>query len=929
VQPPPARAPSSHEDTRSAIPSDRRAIVFPSPSERLAATGERFTPGTPGEIEHEHYHRYLFALELCAGRDVLDVASGEGYGSALLATRARTVIGVELDPAVVAHAASSYAAPGLTFRVGDCAALPVETASVDVVVSFETLEHITEQARFLAEIERVLRPDGLLVLSSPVRGVYSPEKPNPFHQRELTREELEELIGSRFRHSAWLGQTPVVGSALLADAPPPGLTPGQLYWRRGEGGGFDPIDGIGPSPYLLVVASDGPLPALRTGLLQDRPYMARLLADVRDARDEARARGAELEQARRELAEVRVALQAEVEKRHAERQARHRELEAHRAALSARDTELRRLRETLGAARRLRGLRRLWDSLRRRLVVRRIAASGLFDAGYYRRTSPPAGDGPDPIRHYVKYGAAYGRNPHPMFDTSFYLREHPDVARRGVNPLLHFIASGAARGLRPHPLHTAGEYLAAARTALLPAPAAAGQPPRRAPRDAPESTAQWRFEPRPIVVGTPAAPVPAAPPAAATLVVSHVLPYPPRAGNEYRIHRLVRWLRSEGHEVHLVVCPLPGELLDPALVARAAQEYANLVVCERDGVVRYRCDRPEARAAIVALAGHRPATFPDAARGSRDGERIARIEETFCPDPLLDVLVRLSDAIEPGVIVSSYVFMSRSLGLLRREALKVIDTHDVFSTKGRKVVQFGVADDLALSPDEERAMLRRADLLVAIQPDEERELRELAPDRRVVTAGVDFELAGSSAEATDPVVLCVASSNAMNVRGMRDFISLAWPLVRQEVPGARLHVVGPVCDAVDPGVEGVELLGRVDKLDDAYARARVVINPALAGTGLKIKTLEALSHLRPIVVWPSGVDGLGPEARRLCHVSRDWYDFGRQVVRLLSTAASEEVEKHRDELARVLSADSVYAALRAALEERPAATARARRGIGR
>ena len=440
---------------------------------------------------------------------------------------------------------------------------------------------------------------------------------------------------------------------------------------------------------------------------------------------------------------------------------------------------------------------------------------------------------------------------------------------------------------------------------------------------------QWRFEPRPIVLGTPAAPVhDAAPPAATTLVVSHVLPYPPRAGNEYRIHRLVRWLRSAGHEVHLVVCPLPGELLDPALVAGAAQEYANLVVCERDGVLRYRCERPEARAAIVALAGDRPATFP-AARDPRIGERIARIEETFCPDPLLDVLVRLSDAIEPDVIVSSYVFMSRSLALLRRDALKVIDTHDVFSSKGRKVVQFGVADDLALSPDEERAMLRRADLVIAIQPDEERELRDLAPDRRVVTAGVDFELAGSSATATNPVVLCVASSNAMNVRGMRDFISLAWPLVRQEVPGARLQVVGPVCDAVAPGIEGVELLGRVDRLDDAYARARVVINPALAGTGLKIKTLEALSHLRPIVVWPSGVDGLGPEARRLCHVSRDWFDFGRQVVRLLSTAASEEVEQHRDELARMLSADSVYGALRAALEERPAATARARRGIGR
>ena len=170
-------------------PSDRSRVRIPAPVEPLEFTGERFTPGTPGEIEHEHHHRYLFALQLCEGRDVLDVASGEGYGSAILATVARSVVGVELVPEIVEHARRSYARENLSYRVGSAVKLPLDAASVDVVVSFETLEHFAEHEEFMAEVKRVLRPVGALVMSSPVRGVYSPGNPNAYHVRELTRAE--------------------------------------------------------------------------------------------------------------------------------------------------------------------------------------------------------------------------------------------------------------------------------------------------------------------------------------------------------------------------------------------------------------------------------------------------------------------------------------------------------------------------------------------------------------------------------------------------------------------------------------------------------------------------------------------------------------------------------------------------------------------
>jgi ubiquinone/menaquinone biosynthesis C-methylase UbiE len=248
-------------------------------------TGERCVPWTDDhQVVYEHLHRYLFAtavLEAAGGpRTALDLASGEGYGAATLARAGHRVTGVEIAPDAVAHARATYTdLPSLTFTEGSMLELDgFADSSVGAITCFEALEHVVEHDQLLAGISRVLADDGILFISSPDIDVYTHEQgqQNPFHVRELTRAELDDLLGKHFTHVRTWGQTVAAGSVMVdlaADGQPVVDGTGIVQAIRPD----DPVaptswaqTDVPRATYLVAVASRSPLPSVPAlGVLLD------------------------------------------------------------------------------------------------------------------------------------------------------------------------------------------------------------------------------------------------------------------------------------------------------------------------------------------------------------------------------------------------------------------------------------------------------------------------------------------------------------------------------------------------------------------------------------------------------------------------------------------------------------------------------------
>jgi ubiquinone/menaquinone biosynthesis C-methylase UbiE len=237
-------------------------------------TGERLETFVFNEATVEHLHRYAIAAEYVKGKVVLDIACGEGYGSSLLSKSASAVMGIDIDVKTVNDASKKYLANNLKFTHGRVEEIPAADNAFDVVVSFETLEHSSEHEKIFSELKRVLKPGGVLIISTPEKKYYTdiPGFQNSFHLKEVYEHEFVKLLRNHFSHHYCFYQSSGLSSVVISE----GKNRMTIYEGNYEtvkaSGRMDPL-------YLIAIASENEIDKPSSSIFLGRSIFQAALSD--------------------------------------------------------------------------------------------------------------------------------------------------------------------------------------------------------------------------------------------------------------------------------------------------------------------------------------------------------------------------------------------------------------------------------------------------------------------------------------------------------------------------------------------------------------------------------------------------------------------------------------------------------------------------
>jgi glycosyltransferase involved in cell wall biosynthesis len=378
------------------------------------------------------------------------------------------------------------------------------------------------------------------------------------------------------------------------------------------------------------------------------------------------------------------------------------------------------------------------------------------------------------------------------------------------------------------------------------------------------------------------------------LVLSPVPTHPPRAGSWIRVRNLLRHIKEQGLEIHFVFCSQEWRFSG---VVNAAPDIGAMKDCwdafyrvynPRDHVL-FTIDRFFAQlGGIMRKAFPRSAPFLD--RHNRKIQRHTRIANKGLPradhyyhDGIDRLIMKLLDEHRYDYVLCEYIYFTRCFRLFDGRSLKIVDTLDNLSRRRRLGTETGLQEEAyGFDEKDEHEALSRADVVIAIQETERGDFSGLLGGGVTVrTVGhiVDLhEPCSPRAEGTD--MLFVGTRWIANIKSINHFIQTTLPLVRSRLPTARLVIAGNVSGEL-VNAEGVVTLGEVDDLAEVYSMADVVVSPMLFGTGLKIKSIEALGRSKPVVMSSHAAVGLGEGAGQAFLVADSPEETAGALVRVL------------------------------------------------
>ena len=368
------------------------------------------------------------------------------------------------------------------------------------------------------------------------------------------------------------------------------------------------------------------------------------------------------------------------------------------------------------------------------------------------------------------------------------------------------------------------------------------------------------------------------------VLVTSIPAFPTTAGNRSRIRELARAVMEMGHDLTFVQLPESVDTGDAAAheAAYGKDRYILLGNGGTLGHVYYRARKKigrQLRKALIHL-GVEAAYYHG-------------LDEDY-HFPWARQLARIGQ--NADVVIVEYVFNSEVLHSFPKNVRRIIDTHDSFGERHRAYSAQGMRTGYwgSLTAADENRGFRRADTLLAIQPEEARGFREQLAKDGGHSANPDVGIVSHFLDTADPVTdfsaghtaIFLASNNPSNRQAIQDFTQNVLPLVVGEMPDFELKLVGTICN-VTPDNPNITKLGRVENLREAFVQAPLSVNPMLLGTGINIKLLDAMAAGVPTISTETGLRGL-PEAFRNGVVvvrDRDYGHFSSEILRYASDEA--------------------------------------------
>lgn len=349
------------------------------------------------------------------------------------------------------------------------------------------------------------------------------------------------------------------------------------------------------------------------------------------------------------------------------------------------------------------------------------------------------------------------------------------------------------------------------------------------------------------------------------LMIADMLIMPLTGGNNKRLYNLVNMMRENGCEVDfLFLYHNKKEDWQPTIDFFGKEHFLEFDNHKRTlGVFLKRKVR-----AILTLAHLEGLMF-----------KYFTVDEKISPD--IDKCIKqVFEKKKYDIVWVEYEYLSKALLYVPDGVLKVVDTLNAFAFKREMYEAIGYKGyAYATTKKQEALAINRADWCIAIQEDEEQFFKSIANDNvKVCTIGENMPVTEPYVADSD-TILFVGSHYVVNQEGVKHFINKILPIVKASGVKYTFKLVGAICKCI-PDSDEYEKLGYVDDVDAAYREARLVVNPVHVGTGLNIKTIEAVSKAKPLVSHLVGVRGLNP-AKPFAIASDDDKEYAEAVIEIL------------------------------------------------